>query len=352
MTSQHSNRKNEHVHLSEKFYDDKRSSLAAIRFVHHSLKAISTAEVSLATQLGDFQLEVPFFINAITGGNEWTGKINRKLAELAKECQLAMAVGSMSIALKDPDLAQSFQVVRQTYPDGLLFANLGAHHSVDNAKRAIDLLDADAIQIHLNSPQEITMPEGDRHFSLWADNIYHLQNELDLPLIVKEVGFGMSKETIQSLEEMGVQYIDISGTGGTNFVEIENYRRKDYKLDELLPWGQSTAESLLEAESTKESTALIASGGIRAPQDILKALALGADAVGMSSQFLHLVIHHDLEECINIVHHWKDELIKTMTILGAHHPSDLRHCDLILPAELVHYAKMRGLDYHHYGKRN
>lgn len=353
MTSQHSNRKNEHVHLSEKFYHDKKSSLQDIRFVHHSLAGIKTSDVSLDTQLGDFALKSPFFINAMTGGNEWTGKINERLATIARECNLPMAVGSMSVALKDTNAIQSFKIVRQTNPDGLLFANLGAHHSVENALRVVDILQADAIQIHLNSPQEIIMPEGDRDFTQWTENIKSLVDQLDIPVIVKEVGFGMSHETIHLLENLGVRYIDVSGTGGTNFAEIENYRRTDYKLDDLLSWGQSTAESLLEAQSANNETHIIASGGIRTPQDILKALAMGAHAVGLSSQFLHLSLHtKEIDECIQMVNQWKDELIKTMTILGAKRPADLKKCSLILPANLIHYAKARGLKWQIYGKKS
>lgn len=353
MTSQQSNRKNEHVHLSEKFYSDKHSSLHDIRFVHHSLKGIATEDISLSQTVGDFDFKSPFYINAMTGGNDWTGKINKKLAQIARETGLAMAVGSMSVALREKEALASFQIVREVNPQGIIFANLGAHHPLENAKKVVALLKADAIQIHLNSPQEIIMPEGDRDFSQWLNNIDTLVNHLEVPVIVKEVGFGMTRETIKLLEEIGVKYIDISGTGGTNFAKIENFRRTNFKLNELESWGQSTAESLMEAQVKNNDTHIFASGGIRSPQDILKALALGADMVGLSSQFLHMVIQsEDLTECVKVVHQWKDEMIKTMTLLGAQTPKDLKNCDLLLSPDLVHYCQLRGLDWQNYAQKD
>lgn len=348
--SQQSNRKNEHVHLSEKFYPEKKSSLAGIRFVHHSLPQISVEDVSLKTELNDFTLNTPFFINAMTGGNEWTGQINKKLAIIARETDLAMAVGSMSVALKQPEVAKSFEIVRETHPDGFLIANLGAGHGLENARKAVDIIDADAFQIHINSIQEIVMPEGDRDFSSWLENISEIVSGLNIPVIVKEVGFGMSHETIKMLEQIGVSYIDISGTGGTNFAQIENFRRENYKLDDLELFGQSTAESLLEAQKSKKKTQIIASGGIRTPQDILKSLALGANAVGISSQMMHLALE-DTDRAIQTIDDWKNELIKTMTILGAKTPQNMKQVDILLPENLVHYAQLRGLEYTHYAHK-
>ena len=188
------NRKNEHVSLSENFYKDRDSSFKDIHFVHHSFPEMDVTDVDLSTELGDLKFSLPFFINAMTGGSEWTGKLNQKLAIVARETGLAIATGSISAGLKNPEVEDSYKIMRKENPKGLIFANLGVGHGAENAKKAIDLMDADALQIHVNAPQELVMPEGDREFSNWLENIQEILEQIDVPLIVKEVGFGMSRE--------------------------------------------------------------------------------------------------------------------------------------------------------------
>lgn len=344
------NRKNEHVSLSENFYSVGDSSFKDLHFVHHSFPGIDVADVDLVTKLGEMEFSVPFFINAMTGGSEWTGKLNQNLAILAREADLAIATGSISAALKHPEFAASYSIIRKENPKGLVFANLGAGHGAENAKKAIDLVQADALQIHLNAPQEVVMPEGDREFSNWVENIEDILLNIDVPLIVKEVGFGMSRETVQLLEDIGVKYIDISGKGGTNFAQIENFRRQNKKLDDLESWGQTTSVSLLEAMEVQEQSKIISSGGIRSAQDIVKSLALGASLVGISSEFMHLILK-DLDEAIERVAEWKLEIERTMTLLGSKTVQDLQHTDLIISGETAHWAALRGIDLKKYANR-
>lgn len=345
------NRKNEHVSLSEKFYSDGQSSFKDIHFVHHSLPQMDVKDVDLATTVSGLSFDVPFFINAMSGGSPWTGKVNEKLATIARETGLAMATGSISAALKDPSQKDTFTIVRKTNPDGLIFANLGAGHGLENAKKVVDLVQADAMQIHLNAPQEIVMPEGDREFSNWLENIEKIVSGLDVPVIVKEVGFGMSRETAASLESVGVKTIDISGSGGTNFARIENFRRKEYKLDDLEDWGQTTVVSLLEAFETVNDAAIIASGGIRRPLEIVKALALGASLVGLSSQFMHMALE-DVDQTIETVHSWKMELSRIMTLLGKKSIQELKHTDLIISGETAHWCHARKIEIQPYASRS
>lgn len=346
------NRKNEHVSLSEKFYPEKESPMKDIHFVHHSLPQTKVDDIRLDVSLDTLSFEAPFFINAMTGGSDWTKGVNEKLAIIARETNLAMATGSVSAMLKDPGQAESYQIVRDTLSDGLVIANLGAGHELENAKAAVDALRADALQIHVNAPQEIVMPEGDRDFSKWIENIDQIVNHLDVPVIVKEVGFGMSKETIQLLESIGVTLIDISGSGGTNFAQIENFRRKDYKLDDLELVGQSTPISLLEANAVKQTSRIIASGGIRKPIDIVKSLALGAELVGLSSQFLHMALD-DVDEAIVTIENWKDELKKIYAILGAHQTSELQNVtDLVITGETAQWCHARNISIQKYASRS
>lgn len=345
------NRKNEHVSLSEKFYAQGDSSFKDVAFVHHSFPNQDVKDVDLSVSLGSLPFSSPFFINAMSGGSAWTGKVNEKLAVIARETGLAMATGSVSAALKDPSQAGSFKIVRQTNPDGLIFANLGAGHGLENAKRAVDLLDADALQIHLNAPQEIVMPEGDREFSNWIHNLQEIVDGLSVPLLVKEVGFGMSRETVALLESIGVKFIDVSGRGGTNFAQIENYRRKDFKLDDFEGWGQSTVVSLLEAQESIKTASIIASGGIRRPMEIVKSLALGASISGLSSQVMHMALD-DVDETIMTIVNWKEEIRRIMTLLGAASVNDLRKTDLILSGASADWCEARKIDKSRYAFRS
>lgn len=346
------NRKNEHVSLSEKFYPEKQSPFSDIHFVHHSLPQTAVNDVDLTVQMGELSFDYPFFINAMTGGSDWTKSVNEKLAIVAKEANLSIATGSVSAAIKDPSQEDSYRIVRDTNPEGLIIANLGAGHGVENAKKVVDLLDADAFQIHVNTPQEIVMPEGDRDFTNWIQNIEQIIQGLDVPVIVKEVGFGMSKETIQLLESIGVSYIDISGGGGTNFAQIENYRRKDFKLDDFEAIGQSTPVSILEANSVRTNSHLIASGGIRKPMDIVKALSLGAEMTGLSSQILHMAIK-DPDNAIQKIEEWKIEIRKLYTILGATKTSDLHKVtDLVITGDTAEWCNARSIDIKQYANRS
>lgn len=352
MNSLHSTRKDDHVRHALQQYDQQPTSdLKDVRFVHHALSEISVNDISLATTLGPLSLQMPFFINAMTGGSQKTEKINEQLAVVARETGLAMATGSMSVALAYPETLKSFQVVRDIHQNGLIFANLGAHHNLENAKRVVDAIQANALQLHLNTPQEIVMPEGDRHFSGWLRNIEKMVSQLHVPVIVKEVGFGMSKETIQQLESVGVTIIDVAGKGGTNFVKIEDARRCDYSLDILSDWGQTTLESLLEATSSRKNATLIASGGIKSALDIAKCLSLGANAVGLSGHFLQFITQYSVDETIKKVTNIQEQLKAIMTLLGTTDINALQHHPVVLPPSTQAWCTARGIDFLRFAQR-
>lgn len=342
------NRKDQHIHYAEMQYQQQSDNgLDQVRFVHQSFSEMSINDVNLTTKLGSLSLDYPFFINAMTGGSDKAHVINKNLALIAKETNLAMAVGSVSTAIKNPELADSFKVVRKMNPNGILFSNLGAHHSLENAKIAVDMIEADALQIHLNTPQEIVMPEGDRNFTNWLSNIEEIVKELHVPVIIKEVGFGMSKETIQQLIDIGVTMIDVGGRGGTNFVHIENERRNEKEFDYLLNWGQNTAESLLEAHFYRKQADFIASGGIRNPLHMLAAFGLGAKVTGISGEFLHMVLTKGNESTINRVNEWKYELSALMALVGAKSIEDIEKKALVLSPELNNWCKERRILFNH-----
>lgn len=336
------NRKDQHIHFAHiQHSENKQNGFEGLRFIHQSLSPLDVSDVSIKTKIDSLTLNKPFFINAMTGGSQKAQVINENLSIVAKETGLAMAVGSVSTALAQPEWNDSFTIVRKINPNGIIFSNLGAHHSVENAKRAVDLIQADALQLHLNIPQELVMPEGDREFSHLLDNIEDIVKQLDVPIIVKEVGFGMSKETYQQLINVGVTTIDVSGKGGTNFIQIENERREYKEYSYLYDWGQTTAESLLEAQSFLKQADFIASGGIHHPLDMLKAFRLGASAVGMSGEFLNLVLAQGNDAAITRVNQWTQELTRLMTMIGKSTIADIKEAPIVLDQNLTHWCNER-----------
>ena len=191
------------------------------------------------------------------GGGEKTLHINEQLAYVAKQHNLAMAVGSQMAALKDESEAASYKIIRKVNPNGIFFANLGSEATTEQAERAVDMVEANALQIHLNVIQELTMPEGDRDFTGKFQRIEKIVLNSKVPVIVKEVGFGMSKETMQQLASVGVTAIDIGGQGGTNFAAVE--MKEDSECFYFNNWGIQTATSIIEATSTNNNP-FIASG--------------------------------------------------------------------------------------------
>lgn len=348
-----SNKKDDHVNLAEKFHVEPRSSdFDNLRFVYNSFPEMGVGDANIKTSFGTFTMDNPFFINAMTGGSDKTKLVNEKLATVARETNLAMASGSLSVAIKDPSLVDSFEVIRKLNPEGLIFANLGAEHTVETAKRAIDILDANALQIHVNVLQELIMPEGDRDFSNWLKSIEEIVRHIQLPVIVKEVGFGMSRQTIKRLKDIGVKTIDISGFGGTNFAKIENYRRDTNKYNYLEDFGQSTVVSLLEAQPFINNTDIIASGGIRNPLDMVKTLSLGAKAVGISGLILQMVLNLGVEETIVEINNWKKEIALIMTLLGKKTIGDLTDTDLLIVDDVKEWCLARGIPYESFANRN
>lgn len=345
------NRKDQHADLANAFFQAGPNDFDLIRLVHTGFPEMALAETDLTTEILDTKLTAPFFINAMTGGSDMTRELNHKLATVAKATGLMMATGSVSAALKDPTTADSFTIVRETYPEGFLVANIGAGSSVTDAQRAVDLFEANALQVHVNVPQELVMPEGDRDFRGWLSKIEAIIHHVSVPVIVKEVGFGMSREPVQDLVNIGASAIDVSGRGGTSFTQIENARRPQQELAYLQDFGQSTPESLLEALEVPQIFDLIASGGIRNAYDIYKALLLGARACGVSGKILHTVRNQGIEAGIQLVEDWKKQLRMLMTLTGQKNLVDLRHVPLVFSGSLLEWCENRSIDIRKYSLR-
>ena len=206
----HQHRKDEHLSLAYKYWKEERNqtlglTFSDVRIIPNTLPELSTEKVELSSKVFGQDFEFPFYIEAMTGGGERADKINQTLAESAKNQHLAMAVGSQSIALKFPELAAGFKEVRKIHSSGFLFANLGAGHSLENAKRAVEMIEANALEIHVNTAQELPMDEGDREF-YWLENINEIASQLEVPVIVKEVGFGISQKTFKELAKTATAF--------------------------------------------------------------------------------------------------------------------------------------------------
>lgn len=338
-----SNRKMQHIQYAMETRKESNSSFEEMKFCPNSLPNISYVNTEILTQLHHFSLSSPIIINAMTGGAEATKEINRKLSIISREKQLAMAVGSQMAAIRDKSLRTTYSVVREENPEGIIFANLGAEATVDQAKEAVEMIEANALQIHLNVMQELLMPEGDRDFSGYLANIEQIIPSISVPVIVKEVGFGMSRQTVSQLASVGVAMIDVGGAGGTNFALVEN-RRSENPLEMFNDWGFSTLQSLLEATATKRNKAsIIATGGIRHGLDIAKAIAIGADATGMAGHFLQLVQTKTIDECLDAVDLLHHQVRIAMVALGATKLPELRQASYTLSTDMYNWALQRGV---------
>ncbi|MEW9699013.1 type 2 isopentenyl-diphosphate Delta-isomerase [Paenibacillus sp. SI8] len=344
-------RKMEHVHYALELGQSGQQGLSDIKLVHNCLPETSTDHISLQTEIGDLIMSSPFLINAMTGGAQETENINRQLAIMAREKGLAMAVGSQMSAIKNSEVASSYQVVRRENPNGLVFANLGSEATVDQALRAIDMIEANALQIHLNVMQELIMPEGDRSFVGMLDRIAAIVHRVHVPVIVKEVGFGILGENAKQLQSIGVRILDVGGSGGTNFAAIENARRPA-AISWLDDWGTSTSIALLEAMTVYPRGAVIASGGITNALEAAKALSLGASAVGMAGAFLKVLRAEGAEALHCFADELEQGLILIMTALGAKSVHALWDHPVVIMGETAEWCRTRGIDLISYAGRN
>lgn len=337
-------RKKEHIDHALSTGQKRQTGLDDITFVHVSLPETELSQVDTSTKICELFLSSPIFINAMTGGGgKATFEINRALARAAAQTGIPVAVGSQMSALKDPDERPSYEIVRKENMKGLVFANLGSEATVEQAKRAVDMIEADMLQIHLNVIQEIVMPEGDRNFTGRLRRIEDICRSVSVPVAVKEVGFGMSRDTAARLFNVGVQAIDVGGFGGTNFSKIENLRR-DKAVEFFDQWGISTAASLAEVSSISGDRPIIASGGIQDALDLAKSIALGASAAGMAGYFLKVLTASGEEALAAEIESLIEDFKRIMTVLGCRTIEQLKKAPLVIKGDTYHWLKARGVD--------
>ena len=308
-----SERKEEHLKLAQIFFNkEKYNSFDQMHLLRPALPESKVDQSVLATEMFNKSVSAPFFINAMTGGSKQSLIINQALGKIAHQEKIALALGSASILAKEKDQLESFYVARNEYPNGVLIVNVNPETPISAIKQTINELQADALQIHLNTVQEIAMPEGDRDF-IWLDKIKNILDQISIPVIIKEVGFGLDQSSIHLLKENGIKYFDIAGAGGTNFAQIEN-ARNSRDVSYLEDIGLPTVVSALMAQ--KENVNFIVSGGVCNPLDILKGLALGGQFVGISNVFLQKFNKNGFEGLQTLISDWKDELAALIAIYG------------------------------------
>jgi isopentenyl-diphosphate Delta-isomerase len=289
-------RKADHIKIN--LEKDVRSALTTglenYHFIHEALPELDLDQIDTSLSLFGKGLSAPILISSMTGGTADAETINLRLAEAAQEMKIAMGVGSQRAAIENLDQAKTFQV-RRVAPDILLFANLGAvqlnyGYGIQQCRLAVEMVEADALILHLNPLQEAVQDAGDTNFAGLAKKIEEICKQIEVPVIAKEVGWGISERTAKLLADCGVSAIDVAGAGGTSWSQVEMYRAPDEFTRELaatfVGWGIPTAESILHVKKAVPEMTVFASGGIRDGLDIAKCIALGATLGGMAGQFL------------------------------------------------------------------
>jgi len=332
-----------------------------VSFVHRALPEIDRKKIDISTRLFSHKFAAPLIAGAMTGGTEEAEKINATIAEAVEELGLGMGVGSQRAALEDGRLEKTFSVARKKAPTAFLIANLGGiqlanGYGLKEAKKALEMIDADALAIHLNALQETAQPEGQTNFKGVLERVQGLTGELEKPVIAKETGAGIAAEEARKLETAGVKGIDVSGAGGTSFAAVEYYRAKSRNNSSqrrlgaaFWDWGIPTVASIVEVtESVK--IPVIASGGIRSGVDAAKSIALGASAASLSKPILQSAVK-GTKETVKTLSLLIDELRNVMFLVGANSIEQLKKSPLIITGKTSEWLRARGFDIEHYARR-
>ncbi|MEM3960268.1 MAG: type 2 isopentenyl-diphosphate Delta-isomerase [Sulfolobales archaeon] len=348
------NRKIEHIDivLSRRVRGPRTTWLEYVHLIHNPAPEIDFEEIDISTEFLGKRLSAPIIITGMTGGHPKTLEINASLAEIAERYGIGMGVGSQRAALEDPSLARTFSIVREKAPKTLIIANLGAAqiiggYGLDKIMRAIEMLDADAIAIHLNPAQESIQPEGEPSYRGLVKKIEELVKSLNKPVMIKETGCGLSMESVGVLRRAGVRYFDVSGSGGTNWILVEMYRAemkgdrlKKYLAEDLSEWGIPTAASVIETRYSAPDSFIIGSGGLRNGVDIAKVIALGADIGGMAYPFLEAYFSRDIDFFVRRVIH---EIRAVLFLTGSRNLREFIHQPIVIRGSLRTWMKERSI---------
>lgn len=345
-------RKVEHIEicLDEDVQCRQTTMFEDIDFVHNSLPEIDKEKIDLTSNFFGFRASAPLLIAGMTGGHPRTKGINEKLAAAAEELGLPMGVGSQRAAIEDPTLEDTFRIVRETAPSVPILANIGATH-VEYAEEAVSMIEADLLAVHLNPLQEAIQPEGDCNSEGVVESIATIVDSVDVPVIVKETGAGISDDVARRLAEVGVDGIDVGGVGGTSWAAVEYYRavkeqddlKAHFGLD-FWDWGIPTALSVILVLNSTELD-VIATGGMRTGLDVAKALSLGAVAAGVALPLLRPAVFGSSLDVVVELERIIEGLKVAMYLTGSSAVDDIASAPLILRGDLVESLRSLGIDY-------
>lgn len=356
-----SDRKLEHLLICKHYdvqYKDKKTGFGDVELIHNTLPEISKEDIDISTNVFGKKLESPLLITAITGGHPSALQINKELAIAAEREKIGLGLGSQRAAIENTSLIDTYKVTRENAPNTLLIGNIGAPQIIGNndnsrdfAEKAIDMIDADILAIHLNALQESIQPEGDIDAQGYVSAIENITDIVDFPIMAKETGTGIAAEEGKILESAGVDFIDVAGAGGTSWAAVETYRAEDRYLGELFwDWGIPTAVSTVELVNSV-NIPIISSGGIRSGLDAAKAIALGADSVGIALPILKdAFIGHN--EIINFIKRFNDSLKIAMFLVGAKNLKELKNnSNLVIKGETKDWLEERDFNTKIYSRR-
>ncbi len=362
MGKQTENRKAEHISicLDEKAQARKATTgFEDVQFVHRALPEVDKAKIDVPTTVFGHKFSAPLIVGAMTGGTAEATRINAAIAEAVETLQLGMGVGSQRAAIENPKLAETFSVARKKAPNAFLIANIGGIQlihgcGVKEVKRAVEMIDADAVAVHLNALHEAVQPEGQTSFRGVLAKICEVAGEIDKPVIVKETGAGIAAEDAKKLERAGVKAIDVGGAGGTSFAAVEYYRSEAGSVQRFLgdvfwDWGIPTAVSLVETAQTVKIP-VIASGGVRSGMDVAKSLALNACLGSVCQPALEAAVK-GAKATEQLLSRLIDELRNVMFLVGARKVEDLAKTPVVVTGKTAEWLKTRGFNVEDYARR-
>ncbi len=331
-------RKSDHIriNLEEDVLSGITTGLERYSFNYEALPELNLEDIDTRVRLFSKTLSAPILISSMTGGSAESEKINRVLAQAAQTTGIAMGLGSLRAAIDFPEQSASF-TIRKYAPDILLFANLGAvqlnyGYTVDHCQRAVDLVEADGLILHLNALQEALQPEGQTRFSGLLAKIEQVCRQLTVPVIAKEVGWGISSRAARQLADAGVAAIDVAGAGGTSWSQVEMFRIQDARKAQIAglfrDWGISTADSIRQVKQSAPEVLVFASGGLKTGIDIAKCIALGAQLGGMAGPFLKAAVR-SLDDTVNFIEDLRQTIRIAMFACGAGNIDQLQQVSLI-----------------------
>ncbi len=335
-------RKKDHISVSlkeESQFQIKTNGLENYDFLHYASSELTEEDISLETEFLNKKISFPFLIPSMTGGFERATELNSALAEIAEELNIPIAVGSQRAMLEDDSLRSTFEIIKEKAKSVPVLANIGAaefagFENFAPLEKIINSINADAVFVHLNLLQEMIQPDGMPNFKGLLKQIEKFVTTFDLPLFVKEVGFGIAYDSARDLLNAGAKGIDVAGAGGTSWSKIEQIRSGE-KENVFSEWGLPTSFCIRTVAELKNNFdfVLIASGGINNSLDYAKALALGADLASSARTLIKKIIETNKKEAVEFVQKLNNDLKKIMILTNSKNLKELRN-KIILKKEL------------------